>query len=295
MTNIRTAMNYGAFDFLTKPIDFEDLEITIRKTLKHQETLRTAIEAHARLESIEHELALASMLQETILPSRFPQGERFDLHACMTAAREVGGDFYDVFALSGGLLGLVVADVSGKGIPASLFMVLSRTLLKGLALGHESPAICLSETNSQLVQDNKASMFVTVFYAIYDPAIGLLRYANAGHNPPMLLHADGRVEEIATPGELVLGMFEDVEFSEHRLSLKPGDTLFAYTDGVTEAFDAKRRQFGLSRLHELLSGMPSLPVADLNARILEQVKAFAGDEPQADDITCLSLRYRQQE
>ena len=169
MKNIRAAMNRGAFDFVTKPLDFDDLRVTIERTLNNLTAWREAESSRVRLAAIENELDVASKMQQSILPTEFPSTDSYEVFGNMEPAREVGGDFFDIFNLENGRVGLAIADVSGKGVPAALFMMASRTLLKGSAIGLNDPGKVLQEVNDLLYDDNDAMMFVTVFYAVYDP------------------------------------------------------------------------------------------------------------------------------
>ena len=290
MKNIRTAMNRGAFDFVTKPVDFEDLKVTVERTLRHLVMWREALEARDRLVSIQNELDVANKMQQSILPTEFPRGEGYQIFANMEPAREVGGDFYDVVRLEEGRVGLTIADVSGKGVPAALFMMSSRTQLKGAAIGGSGgPGAVLREVNQLLVEDNEATMFVTVFHAIFDPASGRLAYANGGHNPPLVVHADGSAEALPTSSGLALGLTPDVDYEEHEAELAPGDTVVFYTDGVTEAEDGKNELFGTERLERVFEGAPPQDAEQATRAVFAAVHAFAGGAPQSDDITCLTL------
>ena len=291
MKNIRTAMNRGAFDFVTKPIDFDDLEATIDKTLEHLLVMREALRSRDELVALRQELGVAAQMQESILPTDFPQNPRYELHASMTPAREIGGDFYDFFRLANERMGLVVADVSGKGVPAALFMMVSRTLMKGTAIGESNPAKCLKEVNELLAESNEEAMFVTVFYTNLDPMTGHLEFANAGHNLPYVIKPSGEVRQIDCAPGLVLGVLPDFEFPGGTLDLEPGDVLFYYTDGVNEAMDENGVEFGDERLTGLLAEAAGSTAADFSHRVVEAVHAHAGDAPQSDDITCMTLRY----
>ena len=291
MKNIRTAMNRGAFDFVTKPIDFDDLEATIDKTLEHLMIMREALRSRDELVALRQELGVAAQMQESILPTDFPRDPRFELHASMTPAREVGGDFYDFFRLEDERLGIVVADVSGKGVPAALFMMVSRTLMKGTAIGEGDPAACLTEVNQLLTESNEESMFVTVFYSSFNPETGHLEYANAGHNLPYVVKPSGEVRQIDCPPGLVLGVLPEFDFPGGSLDLEPGDVLFFYTDGVNEAMDENGEEFGDERLTRVLAEAAGSSAADLSQRMVEAVHAHAGEAPQSDDITCVTLRY----
>jgi len=293
MTNIRTAMNRGAADFLTKPIDLNDLEITVKKTLAQLETLKQAVREHDQLLALRHELDIAADIQRSILPRTFPafpDRKDFDLYATMIPAREVGGDFYDFFLVDPDHLGLIVADVSGKGIPAALFMAMSRTLLKATALEGLPPAECLERVNRRLCLDNDSEMFVTVFYALLDTRSGDLAYANGGHNPPYLVRG-GAVEALERTGDMVLGAFDTATYRAKHTRLAPGDRLVLYTDGVTEAMDPADALFGEERLCAYLRAADGVRPERLIGGIVEAVQRFAGDQPQSDDLTVLAVEY----
>ena len=289
MKNIRTAMNRGAFDFITKPIDFEDMKVTIQRTLRHLELWREALESRDKLVALQNELSVANKMQQSILPTCFPKGPGFEIFGSMKPAKDVGGDFFDVLALEDGRIGLVVADVSDKGVPAALFMMSSRTLLKGAAIGHDAPGKVLTEVNQLLQEENDAAMFVTVFYAAFDPANGEFAYANGGHNTPLIVHADGSSTLLPTTGGVALGVVPEFTFEETSVTLRPGDRVILYTDGVPEAENNQGDQFGLERLCDVCTKGPSQDVRATNAAVFEAVEAFAGEAPQFDDVTCLTL------
>ncbi len=291
MKNIRTAMNRGAFDFITKPIDFEDMRVTIQRTLRHLELWREALESRDKLVALQNELNVANKMQQSILPTSFPKGPGFAIFGGMKPARDVGGDFFDVLSLEDGRIGLVVADVSDKGVPAALFMMSSRTLLKGSAIGLDSPGKVLSEVNQLLQEENDASMFVTVFYATFDPETGELAYANGGHNTPLVVHADGSSTVIPPTNGVALGVVPEFTYEERSLTLQPGDYVVLYTDGVTEAENDQGDQFGLERLCEIFTGGAPMDVRSTNEAVFAAVEAFAGDAPQFDDVTCLTLHH----
>ena len=289
MTNIRTAMNRGAFDFVTKPIDFNDLQVTVEKTLRHIQVLEDALASRDRLVALRQELVVASQVQTSVLPAALPVTEHFDMHAEMIPAREIGGDFYDFFSVDEYRMGLVIADVSDKGIPAALFTMVSRALLKAAARNHESPAACLHEVNQLVSQDNDACMFVTLFYAVLDLRDGRMRYCNGGHNPPRLI-CRGEVQEVPSSNDIALGIFMEHEFHDNELDLGVGDALFLYTDGITEACNSSEDEFGEQRLDELLARRADADMPDLIAEVVGAVEEFAGGVAQFDDMTCLALR-----
>lgn len=295
MDNIRSAMNKGAFDFATKPIDLDDLSRTIEKAIEQVRYIRESQQEHNQLESIKNDLAIAGEIQQTILPRSFPPfpelTEVVDIYASMTPAKDVGGDFYDFFQIDDERIGLVIADVSGKGLPASLFMAVSRTLLRATALRGVSSAECLTYANKLLCKESLDSMFVTVFYGIYHYKTGMMDYTNAGHNPPYLLRGGRTVECLPVASNFVVGVFDDIEFESNTLTFGIGDTLLLYTDGVTEAFNDKREQFSESNLQDILASMhESSSAKEVVTSVLQSVKTFSGDYPQSDDITLLSLQ-----
>ena len=243
MKNIRTAMNRGAFDFVTKPIDFADLRVTIERTLRHMMEWREALASRDKLVALQNELDVAQKIQQSVLPTEFPISDIYEIDARMLAAREVGGDFYDVLRLENGRIGLSVADVSDKGVPAALFMMSALTLLKGSAIGLGDPGAVLTEVNDLLNEENEAAMFVTLFYAVFNPSNGLLNYANGGHNPPIIVHPDGTSTLLPATGGIALGVAPKFQYEESSVILDPGDTLVLYTDGVTEAMNAEGEEF----------------------------------------------------
>ena len=256
MDNIRSAMNQGAFDFTTKPIDLGDLERTIEKAAEQIAFVKKAQEEHSQLASIQNDLHVAQEIQETILPKELPAfpeevRRRFDLATSMKAAKYVGGDFYDYFKIDDTRLGIVIGDVSGKGVPAAIFMAISRTILRTIALSCPSCADCLRQTNDILSKDSVEDMFVTVFYGILDLSTGHIKYCNAGHNPPVLIHRDGKASLLEPTGDIALGAVPDVPYCEKETVLTPGDSLLLYTDGVTEAMSRSEELFGTARLLEL--------------------------------------------
>ena len=291
MKNIRAAMNRGAFDFVTKPLDFDDLRVTIERTLNNLTAWREAESSRQRLVAIENELDVASKMQQSILPTEFPTTDEYEVFGSMTPAREVGGDFFDIFQLDNGRIGLAIADVSGKGVPAALFMMASRTLLKGSAIGLNDPGKVLKEVNDLLYDDNEAMMFVTMLYGVYDPETRILTYANGGHNLPIIVHDDGSSSVIPSTNGVALGILSGGEYEQNSITCAPGDTVVFYTDGVTEAIDNEEEEFGMERLQETFKWGPE-DCREAVLSILDSVSDFAGDAPQFDDITCLALKVK---
>lgn len=294
MENIRTAMNRGAFDFLTKPINFEDLEITINKTLEEIILQRKALLEHDQLVSIQRDLNVAREIQQGILPQTFPPFPNrtdFDIFATMVAAKEVGGDFYDFFMIDNDRLGFVIGDVSGKGIPAAIFMAVSRTLIRATGLKGMPPGECLTYVNNLLCNESISCMFVTVFYAIIHLKTAEITYANAGHNPPYILRKDAGIEAIPSTGDIILGVFEDHAFTTSSIQLNPGEGVLLFTDGVTEAFDNQAQAYGEPRLENLIGEIGSASAEQIVNQVVEDVNNFAHGVAQSDDITLLYMKY----
>ena len=251
MENIRTAMNRGAFDFVTKPLDFQDLRLTIERTLQHLDEWREALQSRDKLVALQNELDVANTIQQSVLPASFPEHASYQIYGSMQPARNVGGDFFDVQILRDGKIGLAIADVSDKGMPAALFMMSSRMLLKGAGQRFENPGEALEEVNNLLDAENEASMFVTLFYAIYDTNTSKFQYANGGHNEPIVVHPDGSTTVIRPTGGTALGIIPELIYKEDSIQLEPGDTVILYTDGITEAFNTEGELFGLPQLCEI--------------------------------------------
>jgi len=296
MTNIRQAMNNGAFDFATKPIDMDDLARTIEKAIEQIHYVHESQKEHTQLESLKEDLVSAKEIQQSFLPMAFPpfpeDSDKLDIYASMTAAKDIGGDFYDFFRIDDDHIVLVIADVCGKGIPAALFMAVSRTIIHSKGMQGVSAAECLTESNRLLANSTVNYMFVTVFYAIFNTKTGLVTYSNAGHNPPHIVRAGGTIEQLPMEGQFMVGAFEEEVYTDKTLQLDHGDTLVMFTDGVTEATDSTNRPFGTERLDNILSS-----VADKSSReIVEAIKAgitdFVEDAEQTDDITILALKRK---
>ncbi|MBI1803174.1 MAG: SpoIIE family protein phosphatase [Ignavibacteria bacterium] len=294
MENIRTAMNRGAFDFVTKPIDFTDLEVTINKTIRQLHIIKQAMKEHEQLIAFQQDLNIAARIQQSILPRTFPpfpDRKEFDIYATMVPAKEVGGDFYDFFFLDDDHLAVVVGDVSGKGIPAAIFMALSRTVLKAIASRVENPGECLRQVNEMLIPESDSAMFVTIFYAVLNTNTGEFTFSNGGHNPPYIVSTNGDVTPLEYVGGPIIGKIPGLPFDSTTITLKPGDAIFMYTDGVTEAMNPGKDLFEEPRLIECLSQGKDKQLTDLLQCIHTELKTFAATEPQSDDITMLSLRY----
>ncbi len=249
-------------------------------------------------QKIESELSIAARIQEAMLPTAFqafPDRKEFDVCASMDPAREMGGDFYHFLMTDDDHLCVMIADVSGKGVPAALFMMASMILLAENAKMGKTPSQILKDTNTSIVGNNKEEMFVTVWLGILEISTGKLTAANAGHEHPVIKHGSGKYELLKDKHGLVIGAMEGVKYTDYELELKPGDKLFVYTDGVPEATDAEYRMFGTDRLTETLNADPDAGPEQTLKNVREAVEAFVKDAEQFDDLTMLCLEYRGRE
>ena len=296
MGNIRSAMNNGAFDFATKPIDLDDLSVTIEKAVEQIEYIKNSQKEHTQLESIKSDLAVAREIQHAILPRifpLFPENEGvLDLAALMEPAKDVGGDFYDFFRLDEEHIGLVMADVSGKGIPAAIFMAVSRTLVRTVGMQGYNPEETLRKSNELLASESVDCMFVTVFYAIYNIKTGNIQYCNGGHNSPYILRANGTIEQLPVSPNSIVGVVEGLEFKGAETHLDAGDTIIMYTDGVNEAINSQEEEYGDARMEETLKSLNGKTCCEVIDGQLASVKAFAGEAEQSDDITIMAVRRK---
>lgn len=257
------------------------------------EYIRNLSEVTAEKERIGAELHVATQIQASMLPCifpAFPEKKEFDIYALMQPAKEVGGDFYDFFLTDETHLAVVMADVSGKGVPAALFMVIAKTLIKNYAQMGHTPAQVFAAVNEQLCENNEAGMFVTGWMGILEINTGDFIYANAGHNPPLLRHSTGTFTYLkAAPGFVLAGM-EGITFAQKRLTLREGDILYLYTDGVTEAVNQETELYGEKRLQAVLDAYAEQPLNKLLLAVKQDIAKFAKGEPQFDDITMLALK-----
>jgi len=294
MSNIRMALNRGAFDFITKPIDFRDLEITLDRTIREAVAQKVAAANRERLLALQKELDVAREIQESIVPREFPpfpEREDVAIHASMLPAKEVGGDFFDFFLIDRDRIGFAIGDVSGKGVPAALFMAVSRTLLRATASRGFAPDECMQQVNQTLHQESISSMFVTCFYGVLNTRTGEIHCSNGGHNPPYILRADGRVEAVEVFGGLILGAFRHAAYEKREIGLQPGDCIFLYTDGITEAMNPDGEQFTSERLVESLKSVNGSAVEEIVRKVIENVRRFTAGAAQSDDMTILAIRY----
>ena len=256
---------------------------------KSNEQLKASIKE--RQERLRKEMQVAKTIQASALPCVFPPYPNileFDIFAQMKTAKQVGGDFYDFFFLDNDHIAFLIADVSGKGIPAAMFMMTAKTTIRSIASSSNAPADILAKANARLAENNEADMFVTVWLGILDPKTGILTYSNAGHNFPLIKRADKSIEWIRSKPSLVLAAMPEAKYKSFEITLRPGDILFLYTDGITEAVNPNLELFGDKRLEESVAKASSHICTDVEADILK----FTNGAEQADDMTMLSLKYR---
>ena len=266
-------------------VEFDALSDGINTTV---DALKRAIEAEAK--RIDAELEIGRTIQNSVLPDDFPDNNIYTIFASMDTAKEVGGDFYDFFPIDKTHNAMLVADVSGKGITAALFMMNAKALIKELVISGKSPAEAITEANLELCENNKARMFLTLFLAVLDTESGEMTCVNAGHNPPLLNH-NGVWEYQKIKHSVALGVSKKVKYSEVVIQLEHNDSFFMYTDGVTEAQNEKQELYGETRLKEFLSKQENNPKTILPA-LREELKSFAGSAPQSDDITMIMGLYK---
>ena len=263
----------------------DDINLTVATLKKYIE------EAAAR---IDRELEFARAIQHSALPNVFPpypNRNEFEIYASMATAKEVGGDFYDFYLLGRNHLAFLIADVSGKGIPAAMFMMTSKTLIKSLAETRAEVNEVFTKANEKLCENNDAGMFVTAWMGIINLQTGVVKFANAGHNPPLVRHKGGEFEYLKSRAGFVLAGMEGVNYRINELKLNPGDEIVLYTDGVTEATDASEELYGEERFKNCLDRMHNISLEKMCSEVKADVDKFVGDAPQFDDITMLALRY----
>lgn len=274
-------------------VEFDSLSNDINATV---DTLKRYIkEAEERIDA---ELAFAKAIQHSALPTVHPlydNRKEFDIFASMHTAKEVGGDFYDFYFIDEDHLAFLIADVSGKGIPAAMFMMRSKTIIKSYAESGMSVEEVFTLANEKLCEGNDAGMFVTAWMGILNIRTGKILFANAGHNPPLVKHADGTFEYLKSRAGFVLAGMDGVRYRKNELDLSPGDAIYLYTDGVTEATDLNDELYGEDRLHAVLQKYKDESMEVICSEIKKDVDLFAGEAPQFDDITMLALKFKGQE
>lgn len=287
-------MNNGAFDFVNKPINFDDLEITMNKTIEQVRQIKDSLAEKNKLISIQKDLDIAKEIQMSLIPQvfpPFPDRKEVDIFASMDAAKYVGGDLYDFFFIDDDRLGFVLGDVSGKGVPAAIFMAVSRTIIRTTALKKLPANKVMEESNDLICQESLNQMFVTVFYGILNVKTGEFEYSNGGHCPPYKVTEGGEVILLKKTGNMVLGIMDGMPYHIKKVQLDPGDEVFIFSDGVPEAMNMKNELYSEARLEKVLSTVHGIEISEISNKVVTDVKQYAGDAEQSDDITILTFRY----
>jgi sigma-B regulation protein RsbU (phosphoserine phosphatase) len=251
-------------------------------------------EQEIQQQRLEKELAVGRQIQLSLLPKSTPVIPGWEFSTLYQPARQVGGDLYDFFELPGepSRLGLLIADVTGKGVPAALFMTLSRTIVRSEAMTARHPAEVLERTNQAIIRDSRSPLFLSAFYAVLDPSSGQLTYANGGHNWPLWLqHSTGECQELVTRST-ILGAFKSIKLEEREVNLNPGDLLVFYTDGLTEARNPAGHMFGEERLRTVIAGHLHASAEQVQHAVVDALGGFSGNAPQTDDFTLLVVKHQ---
>jgi len=297
MENIRTAMNRGAFDFITKPINFEDMEITIAKTVEEINRYKKFQKDRDNLISIQKDLSIAYDIQQSMLPKNFPAfpgRTDFDLHGVLQPAKTVGGDFYDYFLVDEDHLFFMVGDVSDKGISAALFMAITKSLFNSnFSNGHYSNMVEeMSRINKALSQNNDSMMFVTVFVCILNLKTGEVSYVDGGHECPLILREGKKVEVFKKKNGFPICIDPDFKYEQFQFNLQPGDSIVLYTDGLEDAQNVAGERRKIQPTIAILESLePNISPVQVNALLLKEVNNFIGTANQFDDITILTVNY----
>jgi sigma-B regulation protein RsbU (phosphoserine phosphatase) len=247
-------------------------------------------EEEAELQLLQQEMRMAAGIQKSLLPADTPGIAGYEIAGAYVPARLIGGDYFDYIPLARGRWGIVIADVSGKGIPAAMFMSVARTLMRVLARKDDGPGACLEALNDALCGETADAMFITILYGVLDPSAHSFTYASAGHEAPMLVRAVGGVDSLERPGGLLLGIFPDQKYREIAVTLAPGDALLLFTDGITEAVDDCGTQFGEKALSDLLEEARESTAAGIVQFVRSAVDSFACPEFKRDDVTMVAIR-----
>ncbi len=290
MQNIRQAMNNGAYDFVTKPIQFTDLERTIYKTLDNIKEIQAARSAQMRLITLENELGLARKIQQEVLPKKWQENDEVDAFAYMEPAYEMCGDFYDYFFLDDAHMGFFMGDVASQGFTASIIMAMARTLLNADARRGCSPAACMSALNKFLHLEPHEEVFLSAFYGVMNIRNGELKYCNAGHSSPFVMRESGEVEQAHWAGGIGIGIKKDFTYQDSTLRLGPADGLFLYTDGLLKSKNSNRELFSEQQLIALLKSQCSASPSQLIRRIVRELADFGMGAEQTDDRTMMAIR-----
>ena len=289
----------GAADYILKPVNPPLLKARVKTHLALKHNMDELQAAYAVInrqkQRMEQELNVGRDIQLSMVPATFPafpDRDEFDIRGLLQPAREIGGDFYDYFFVERNKLCICVGDVSGKGVPAALFMAVTKTMIKSTAADDHSPASIITRVNDEISQDNPSCMFITLFLGILDTETGELQYTNAGHPYPYLKHADGSVSTLQHIHGPVVGAMDGMAYGENKVNLARGDQLLIFTDGITEAMDLSDQLYGEQRVIDLFESEAEGSPEAVVATTLASVEDFAGEAEQADDITILVVEYR---
>ena len=288
-------LELGAADYLTKPISPSIVQARIKTQLALKASIEELHDAYniieAQKDRMQQELNVGRDIQLAMVPKNFPSNNNFSIHAILEPAREVGGDFYDVFIIDGDHICICIGDVSGKGVPAALFMAVSKTLINSRASSDSSTASIVTHTNNELSKDNEGCLFVTLFVCILNTRTGELMITNAGHNPPFLKHIDGSITVLPSCNGPAVAVVEGASYTENTIQLQDGDTLLLFTDGVTEADNLNGVLFGEDRLKKILADWQHGSIEELVNHVVNETHKYEGKNRQADDITVLGCKW----
>ena len=292
IANIRAGMNRGAFDFVTKPISFEDLDLTIKRALDKGRMERLARDAQIRVLEVQKEFEWARRVQRGILPRAWPKNGPEDLVGFMRSAQEVAGDSYDFIPIDDDHVGFAIADVAGKGIAAAMMASITHALLRALASDFLDPAECIGRLNKLLTAHNPEMLFVTLLYAVLNRRTGDVSYANAGHPWPLRLEQNGAVTALTGRTGIPVGIKETAIWTTATVTLQPGERLFLYTDGLTETSNAAGELFGAQRIIQRLQVLAPGGMTEMISQLIASIDEFRGGSAVLDDLTCLFLHWR---
>jgi serine phosphatase RsbU (regulator of sigma subunit) len=294
LTTAVQIMGQGDLSHMVEVKTKDEVGVLARSFNKMAQDLQSYIEdlrrTTAEKERVEKELEIGRGIQQSFLPEKPPKVEGFEIAALNLPALEVGGDFYDFIPVSQDKWGLVIADVSGKGVPAALFMALSRTLIRANAVDNPTVSYAIVKANKMIAEQERANMFVTLFYGVLDVKKKSITYVNAGHNPPIVLSKKGGDIVMLAAKGIALGVMSDIVLEEKEVSLREGDIAILFTDGVTEAINGKQEQFGQERLAKLIVESHTLSAEEIVKRIEREVSAFSEGQPQFDDLTLMAVK-----
>lgn len=289
---------YSMVEIMSERLDtsnesaFNDLAAKNQRLQKAYDELKEAQAQIIEKERLERELQVAADIQLSILPDVLPDTEEFSFGAKILPARQVGGDFYDVFQLEGDRIGIVIGDVADKGIPSALFMARAHALIMAEADIAINSAEVMQLVNSHITRLQKSTQFVTVLYGILDLKTRLFSYARAGHEPPLILHADGSVERMPHSAGMALGLWDPITLDEKEITLTSGDSIILYTDGMTDCRNPAGESFGLDRIKSLLSDLPKLNAQQICDKLLETLLAYQDGSKQDDDVTLVAIKAK---